>query len=1076
MKSLLPLCLCLVFSGVALTAQDKQSPAFNASLLKAFHVRNIGPGAMSGRITAITVDPFHPEVIYAGAASGGVWRSRSAGTAWEPIFDKAPTQSVGSLAINPKNPDEIWVGTGEGNPRNSQNFGVGIFKSVNGGRDWACMGLQNTRTIHRVIVNKDNPDIVYAASLGSAYGPNEERGVFKTTDGGKSWKKVLYVNDLTGCAELVVDPQNPNKLFAAMWEYRRWPWFFKSGGTGSGLYVSYNGGETWEKRTDKDGLPEGELGRIGLAVAASNPNTVYALVEAKENALYKSTDGGVKWSKMATKGMGDRPFYYSEIYVDPQDEDRVYSIYTYISKSEDGGKNFDTWAGWTIHPDHHAFWIHPENGNYIINGNDGGLNITYDRGKTWRFAENIPVGQFYHIETDNEWPYNVYGGLQDNGSWVGPSAVWKSGGIRNSDWQEVNFGDGFECMPQQDNPRFVFSQSQGGELSHGDRKTGDSRYIKPLHPDGITKLRFNWNAALAQDPFRPHGIYFGSQFVHHSEDLGQTWRIISPDLTTNDTSKMHQDISGGLTPDATNAENHCTVIAINPSPLEKDVVWVGTDDGQVQLTRDGGATWENFADKLPDAPKNAWIPALEVSHLNKGEAFVVMNDYRRNDWSPYLFHTSDYGRKWKRIASPKNLPTAGGAGGNFCLSMVQDTEVPSLLFLGTDQGLYVSVDYGDNWVKWPEESFPSVPVYDMKIQQRDGDLVLATFGRAVWVLDNLAPLREIAATKGAVLDQPLKVLRAQPGILAEYRSFDGARFAVDATYEGESKGTSVRIPIWVKPGLKSAVKEEKKDKEDKSREGKKRGGGDKKKEMAIVTITAMSGDTVRRFKTELDTMFNSAIWWGMDTKGVRFPSKNDPPADQLEPGGGPQALPGDYLVRVKYMDWSDSVRITVLDDPRLNIAAADREARNQAVREIHQLAEKASKAYDRLKEAEKILGLVESQFVNVPDSLKKETLKLGNAIKDSINVLKDDFFNHKETKGIQRGRQGLNSFYWNALGYINGNMGAPNSTARIAMDKARRETETILAKTNKLFDNQWIEYRKQVEVIKYSLFKDWDKL
>ncbi|MFM7399620.1 MAG: WD40/YVTN/BNR-like repeat-containing protein, partial [Bacteroidota bacterium] len=412
-----------------------------------------------------------------GAASGGVWRSRSAGTAWEPIFDKAPTQSVGSLAINPKNPDEIWVGTGEGNPRNSQNFGVGIFKSVNGGRDWACMGLQNTRTIHRVIVNKDNPDIVYAASLGSAYGPNEERGVFKTTDGGKSWKKVLYVNDLTGCAELVVDPQNPNKLFAAMWEYRRWPWFFKSGGTGSGLYVSYNGGETWEKRTDKDGLPEGELGRIGLAVAASNPNTVYALVEAKENALYKSTDGGVKWSKMATKGMGDRPFYYSEIYVDPQDEDRVYSIYTYISKSEDGGKNFDTWAGWTIHPDHHAFWIHPENGNYIINGNDGGLNITYDRGKTWRFAENIPVGQFYHIETDNEWPYNVYGGLQDNGSWVGPSAVWKSGGIRNSDWQEVNFGDGFECMPQQDNPRFVFSQSQGGELSHGDRKTGDSRYI-----------------------------------------------------------------------------------------------------------------------------------------------------------------------------------------------------------------------------------------------------------------------------------------------------------------------------------------------------------------------------------------------------------------------------------------------------------------------------------------------------------------------------------------------------------------------------------------------------------------------
>jgi hypothetical protein len=409
--------------------------------------------------------------------------------------------------------------------------------------------------------------------------------------------------------------------------------------------------------------------------------------------------------------------------------------------------------------------------------------------------------------------------------------------------------------------------------------------------------------------------------------------------------------------------------------------------------------------------------------------------------------------------------------------MVQDTEVPSLLFLGTDQGLYVSVDYGENWVKWPEESFPSVPVYDMKIQKRDGDLVIATFGRAVWVLDNLAPLREIAATKGALLDQPLKIMKAQPGILAEYRSFDGPRFAVDATYKGENKGTSVRIPVWVKPGQKPApAKEEKKDKEEKPKEGKKRGGGEKKKEMAVVIISNMNGDTVRRFKTELDTMFNSAIWWGMDTKGVRFPSKNNPPADQLEPGGGPQALPGDYLVRVKYMDRSDSVLITVLDDPRLKISLADRQARNQAVREIHKMAEKAATAYDRLKEAEKILGLVESQFVNVPDSVKKETLKLGSAVKDSISVLKDEFFNHKETKGIQRGRDGLNSFYWSALGYINGNMGAPNSTAKIAIEKARRETDTILEKINKLFDNQWVEYRKQVELIKYSLFKDWDKL
>jgi photosystem II stability/assembly factor-like uncharacterized protein len=1082
------LSLLLCFTGlVQLLMAQNNKPTFSPEILKTIGIRNIGPGAMSGRITAITVDPTHPEVIYAGAASGGVWRSTSGGTNWEPIFDKAPTQSVGSIAVNPRNPDEIWVGTGEGNPRNSQNFGVGIFKTINGGKDWVCMGLENTRTIHRIVLHRDNPDVIFAASMGSSYGPTEDRGVFKSTDGGKTWKKSLFVNDLTGCAEFVADPQNPNKLFAAMWEYRRWPWFFKSGGKGSGLYVSYNAGETWEKRTDKDGLPEGELGRIGLAVAKSNPDIVYALVEAKENALYKSTDGGKKWQKMATKGMGDRPFYYSEIYVDPGNENRVYSIYTFISKSEDGGKSFETWAGWTIHPDHHAFWISPDNPNYIINGNDGGLNITLDRGKTWRFAENIPAGQFYHVETDNEWPYNVYGGLQDNGSWAGPSAVWKSGGIRNSDWQEVAFGDGFETMPRKDDPRYVFAESQGGELTLSDRKTGDSRYIKPLHPDGKTKLRFNWNTPLAQDPFAAHGIYFGSQFVHYSSDLGQTWQIISPDLTTSDTSKLHQDISGGLTYDATNAENHCTIIAINPSPVERGVIWASTDDGNVQLTRDGGKTWENVGAKLPDAPKNAWIPALEASSKNAGEAFVVLNNYRQNDFQPYLYHTLDYGKKWTRLASPKNLPSASAGGGNFCLSMVQDTEVPALLFLGTDQGLFVSINYGENWVLWPSETFPAVPIYDMKIQQRDGDLVLGTFGRAIWILDNLSVLRGLARSGASLLEQPFKLFPAQPGILAEYRSFDGPRFAVDATYEGDNKGTAVQIPVWVKPGLKKPeAKEKDKDAKDKDEKGKGKdakgkeekgkGGADKKKEKALVTILSMTGDTLRRFKTELDTAFNSAIWWGMDTKGVRFPSKNEPSAEQLEPGGGPQVLPGDYWVKVKYMDWLDSIQVKVLDDPRLSISAADRIAKNAATKELNLVVERCAKAYDRLKEVEKIIGLVESQFVNVPDSTKKETNKLGAALKDSIANLKDKFFQHKEEKGIKRNSDNLNSKLYNAFGYIGGNQGAPNSTTQTAIATAKTEAEILIEKVNTLLDLPWKNYQAKAEEIKYTLFKSFERL
>ena len=1073
--------IVLLFSAPVLFAQSLPSDP-----LQSLRVRNIGPGAMSGRITAIACDPRRPEVIYAGAASGGVWRSKSGGTNWEPVFDKAPTQSIGSIAINPRNPDEIWVGTGEGNPRNSQSFGAGIFKTINGGKDWVCMGLQYTRSIHRVVLQRDNPNVIWAAAMGSTYGPNEERGVYKSADGGKTWRKVLYVNNLTGCAELIADPGNPNKLYAAMWEYQRWPWFFKSGGKGSGLYVSYDAGETWDRLSDKDGLPEGELGRIGLAVAPSNPDVVYALVEAKENALYKSTNGGLKWQKMADKGMGDRPFYYAEIYVDPKNENRLYSIYTVISRSEDGGKTFDTWAGWRIHPDHHAFWIHPDNPNYIINGNDGGLNITLDGGKTWRYAENIPVGQFYHVETDNEWPYNVYGGLQDNGSWVGPSAVWKSSGMRNSEWQEVYFGDGFETMPRKDDPRYVFAMSQGGELGLVDRKTGDTRYLKPLHPDGKTTLRWNWNAALAQDPHRPHGLYFGSQFLHYSSDLGQNWQIISPDLTTNDTSKMHQDISGGLTFDATNAENHCTIVAVAPSPVAREVVWAGTDDGNLQLTRDGGKTWVNFADKLPDAPQKGWIPAIEASPVNAGEAFVVLNNYRQNDWQPYLYHTTDFGNKWRRLASPKNLKTAAGlspeqgenhsGNGNFCLSVVQDPVSPNLIFLGTDQGLYLSTDHGVNWTKWPPESFPSVPIYDMKIQQRDGDLVLGTFGRGIWILDNLAPLRELARSGNALLDQAFKLFDAQPGILAEYSSYEGPRFAADATYQGDNKSTAVQIPAWVKPGQKKPAKAEEKktDKPERSGPGR-RGRASKSLEKATVTVLSINGDTLRRFNTELDSAFNS-IRWGMDTKGVRFPSKNEPDKDQPEPGGGPRVLPGEYWVKVKYMDFVDSVKVRVIGDPRLDVSTADRKARADATRDMYATVERANNAYNRLKEAEKTLKLVEDQFAQVPDSLKKETLKLGSAIQDSIGALKELFFQHKEVKGIQRNPNVLNARLRMAMEYIDSGSGAPNATAQVAIANAKSETEALIEKVNALFEKNWKEYREKAEAIRYSLFKDFDKL
>ena len=632
------------------------SQQIDMNKLKGFKPRAIGPAGMSGRITAIDVINNHPNVIYVGAASGGVWRSENEGISWKPIFDKENIQAIGAITIQQSNPDVIWVGTGEGNPRNSLNGGYGIYKSIDGGKNWKLMGLEKTRNIHRIIIDKNNPNTVYVAAIGSPWGEHPERGVFKSTDGGKTWNKILFVNNKTGAADLVVDAANPNKLIVAMWEHRRKPYTFNSGGKGSGIYVTYDGGENWEKRTDKDGLPKGNLGRIGLAISKSNPKVVYALIEAKKNALYRSDDGGFKWKKIndkssgrGTGGIGNRPFYYSDIFVDPLNENRIYSVFTYVNFSIDGGKSFNQLmpaygSNSGVHPDHHAWWIHPTNPSFMIDGNDGGLNITKDKGKTWRFVENLPVGQFYHVNVDNDFPYNIYGGMQDNGSWAGPAFVLKSQGIRNSYWQELMFGDGFDVIPDPKDNRYGYAMSQQGYVGRYDRQTGLAKMIRPTHPDPDVKLRFNWNAAIAMDPFDQKTIYFGSQFVHKSTNQGYEWEIISPDLTTNDPEKQKQYESGGLTMDATGAENYCTILAISPSNLEKNVIWVGTDDGNIQITKNGGNSWTNITPKSKSFPKGGWIAQIKPSKVKKGEAYVIVNNYRNVDLKPYLFRTRNYGK------------------------------------------------------------------------------------------------------------------------------------------------------------------------------------------------------------------------------------------------------------------------------------------------------------------------------------------------------------------------------------------------------------------------------------------------
>ncbi len=1038
------LIFCLIFLSFALQGQS-----VDLKQLKGMKIRNVGPAGMSGRVTSIDVNLQNPDHIFIGTASGGAWKSESGGISWTPIFDQAPLQSVGALAINQQNPSEIWLGTGEGNPRNSHNSGEGIYKSIDGGKTWKLMGLRQTRIIHRILIHPHNPAIVYVAAMGSSWGPNSERGVFKTSDGGKTWKKVLYLNDQTGAADMVMDPSNPNKLIVAMWEFWRKPWFFNSGGAGSGLYISLDGGENWEQRGEKSGLPKDTLGRIGLAIAPSKPNTIYALVEAKKNALYKSIDGGYKWSKVSDKNIGNRPFYYSDIFVDPKNENRIFNLYSVLSKSEDGGKTFKVILPYSgkqaVHPDHHAFWIHPENPNYIIEGNDGGLNISRDGGENWQFIENLPLAQFYHINYDMDIPYNICGGMQDNGSWVGPSSVWKSGGIRNGDWQEVLFGDGFDVMLRPDNNRYGYAMFQGGNLSYFDRETGQTKFIRPTHTEDIP-LRFNWNAALAQNPQHDCGIYYGSQFLHKSMDCGQTWETISPDLTTNDTTKQKQDESGGLTIDATRAENFTTILAIAPSPLNEKVIWVGTDDGNLQLTVNGGKDWDNLNYRLPGCPKGAWIPQIEVSPHNAGEAFIVVNNYRQNDFKPYLYHTKNYGKTWKQIADKNNVT-------GHCLALVQDPVEENLLFLGTDYGLFISFDQGANWNKWTN-NYPSVATRDLKIHPRDHDLIVGTFGRAAYILDDIQPLRAIAKTKGAVLSSPFKVFEPTDAYLATYASASGTRFTANAIFTGDNKAYGAKLSFWLNESLLDTEK--------------------KKKQKAKVSILNMKGDTIRIFKTKVDTGLNR-VQWNLSRDGVRYPSYQKIKADANMPSGR-KVLPGRYKVIIEFGEQKDSSMVKVLADPRLSQTMAQLIAQDKSKAALETIIKKATDGFNRLKEAKETIKLVGEQFAYAPDSLKKEIKTLSKPVQDSIASLLKMYRLPEGLKGIQRVPNTLNETLFQTEIYLGATNGPANQAAKRYLDKSKLQTQGILDRINQFFDTDWKTYRKAIEKRQVPIFKIYEPL
>ncbi len=868
--------------------------------------RAIGPAVTGGRISALDAVAEDPLTIYVGAASGGVWKSIDAGLSFKPVFDDHP-QSIGAVKIDPQDPEVVWVGTGESWTRNTVSVGRGVFKSTDGGESWTDVGLNDSERISTIRIDPADGNVVYVCATGHLWDANVERGVFKTTDGGESWKKILYVDEDTGCADIDLDPQEPRILYAAMWQFRRWPDFFESGGPGSGLYKSSDGGETWKRLTE--GLPEGELGRIAVAVAPSRPSVVYATVEAEETALFRSEDLGETWSKKdSSTNVTMRPFYFSELVVDPVDFNRVYKPGFMLTISVDGGDTMTALfgAGFSfrgIHPDHHALWINPKNPHELLLGTDGGLYVSNDRASHWRHARALPISQLYHVSHDYEWPYNVYGGLQDNNTWMGPSR--NSGGITNAQWKLIGSGDGFWAFADRDDPNVLYTEAQGGALMRIDRELIEVKRIQPYPQEGQAELRFNWNTPIHLSPNDPKTIYYGSQYLHRSRDRGESWETISPDLTTDDPQKQRQKDSGGLSPDNTTAENLCTIYSISESAKDAELLWVGTDDGNLQVTRDGAATWTNVALNVPDLPAGTWVSSLQASPHDAATAFATFDGHRSGDMAVYVYRTGDYGATWTSLVTDEI--------DGWAWVVKQDPVNPDLLYLGTEFGFYMSLDGGASWARF-KEGLPQVAVHDVVVHPEEHDVILATHGRGIYIIDDVTPLRSLTQE---VLDQDVAFLpgRAARMTVTSMLTFFG--ISGDSEFVGESVEEAAAVNYYLK---------------------KRHLFGDFKLEVLDddgQVITTLQGSRRRGL---------NRAWWPMRRKPPQMP----PASTMVFVFFGPRVLEGKYKVRMTKGKEVFESEVELVPDPRTRHSAEDRRAQQELSNEL----------YDRLADLTYLIGVL----------------------------------------------------------------------------------------------------------------------
>ncbi|MEN3331550.1 MAG: hypothetical protein V7641_915 [Blastocatellia bacterium] len=909
--------------------------------------RSIGPANMGGRTADVEGVPGNPNIVYAGTASGGIWKTTNGGTTWTPIFERQNTISVGDIALEPNNPDVIWVGTGESNVRNSVSFGDGVYKSNDGGKTWRHMGLKETMYISRIIVHPSNPDTVYVAALGHAFGPNEERGVFMTTDGGKTWQKTLYIDAEHGAADIDIDPSNPNILYAAMWSFERKPWTFRSGDEKGGLYKSIDGGRTWQKLTK--GLPK-LMGRIGVRVAPSNPDVVYAITEAKEGTLYRSDDRGESF-KMMTKqaSIVSRGFYYSRVRVDPTNENRVYAVASTLFVSIDGGKTFRPISGRT-HVDFHAFWIDPKDPNRMWQGQDGGIAVSYDRGEHWEYVNNLPIGQFYQVAADNRQPfYYVHGGLQDNGGWTGPSRTREPAGILNDDWRMVNFGDGFFVLNHADDPDLYLSESQGGDVVRTNFRTREQQLVSPQPADdggaaGGKKYRFNWNSPIIQSPHDKNTVWFAGNVVFKSTDFGKTWQPISPDLTTNNPERL-KDSGGPVAIENTGAEYYCTIISLAESPLQAGSIWAGTDDGNLQLTTDGGKSWTNVVKNVKGVATGSPVSHVEPSRTGVGVAYLAFERHMFDDFRPYVFKTTDNGKSWTNIAG--NLPDKA-----YVQVVREDPKNTNLLYAGTELGLFVSYTGGNTWMPLNLKNLPAVSVHDILIHPRENDLILATHGRSLWIFDDATPIQQmsesIAASESYLFD-------IRPALRYTSRF---TRYGIgDKVFTGPNPPYGVLITYYLKskPDEKTTVK---------------------------ISVLDGSGKLIREIKQAPKEAGLNRISWDLRYGGPRI-RREPPPEEEAFFGGprGPQVLPGSYTIKLTVGDKSLEKRVDVRLDPTVEVVAADLQTAldyGLKTRDLQSAATDALRTLDSIKE--QLQGIQKIVKDRMPDAPKE----LATALEDHI--------------------------------------------------------------------------------------------